>query len=152
MPRCSRVRMTRHGDPMETMLLARTVWRKPSLPPSASATPAMTANPAARPPATGHQERPPARRSPARTPTRREGLHRCDGQPGPQQRDGHLDREPEPDQRAGRRGAQRHPGGQSGGRAVGAGGTAGPCLPDRGTAPETSGLKTATAATPKNTA
>ena len=50
--RCATVRMTRHGEPMETMLLARTVWRKPSGPPMARAAPATTANPAASPPAT----------------------------------------------------------------------------------------------------
>ena len=41
--------MTRHGEPMETMLLAWTVWRKPAAPPAASAAPATTAKPTARP-------------------------------------------------------------------------------------------------------
>src|SRR2546430_12636426 len=51
------VRITRHGDPIDTMSLAWDDCRSMADPPMATAAPAVTANPAARAASTGHWRR-----------------------------------------------------------------------------------------------
>ena len=51
------VRITRHGDPIDTMSLACDDCRSMADPPTATAAPAVTANPAARPASAGNSRR-----------------------------------------------------------------------------------------------